>query len=135
MSTILIVEDERSNLDFFQRALEREGHCVLCAMSGAEAREICRHKRMNVDLVIADAVLREGSGARLALEIAGDCGSPPVLLVSSCPPDILMDQGYLDDARRRRLRLLQKPFTAARFVKAVASVLPGTPSPAMGAGS
>ncbi|HHU82241.1 MAG TPA: diguanylate cyclase [Firmicutes bacterium] len=50
--SILLVDDSKEYLESTRRLLEREGHTVLTAASGAEALEIVKHER--VDLMLVD---------------------------------------------------------------------------------
>ena len=47
-----MVDDSKEYLESTRRLLEREGHTVLTAASGAEALEIVKHER--VDLMLVD---------------------------------------------------------------------------------
>jgi two-component system response regulator HydG len=61
--TILIVEDERSNLTSLERIFEREGFRTLLAEEGQQALELCRKHR--VDVVLTDLMLPGMSGIDL----------------------------------------------------------------------
>ncbi len=54
-STVLVVEDDRSNLVSLERIFQREGLRVLTAESGTDALEVCRKHR--VDVVVTDLML------------------------------------------------------------------------------
>jgi two-component system response regulator HydG len=58
--TILIVEDERSNLLSLERIFQREGFRTLLAEDGRQALELCRKHR--VDVVLTDLMLPGMSG-------------------------------------------------------------------------
>ncbi|MGD8859820.1 MAG: sigma-54 dependent transcriptional regulator [Myxococcales bacterium] len=58
--TILIVEDERSNLLSLERIFQREGFRTLLAEDGKRALELCRKHR--VDVVLTDLMLPGMSG-------------------------------------------------------------------------
>jgi two-component system response regulator HydG len=62
-STILLVEDERSNLLSLERIFEREGFRTLLAEDGQQALELCRKHR--VDVVLTDLMLPGMSGIDL----------------------------------------------------------------------
>jgi DNA-binding NtrC family response regulator len=61
--TILIVEDERSNLSSLERIFSREGFRTLLAEDGQQALEACRKHR--VDVVLTDLMLPAMSGIDL----------------------------------------------------------------------
>jgi len=59
-STVLVVEDDRSNLLSLERIFQREGMRVLTAENGPDALEQCRKHR--VDVVVSDLMLPGMSG-------------------------------------------------------------------------
>jgi DNA-binding NtrC family response regulator len=61
--TVLIVEDERSNLSSLERIFGREGFRTLLAEDGQQALEMCRKHR--VDVVLTDLMLPTMSGIDL----------------------------------------------------------------------
>jgi DNA-binding NtrC family response regulator len=61
--TVLIVEDERSNLSSLERIFGREGFRTLLAEDGQQALEACRKHR--VDVVLTDLMLPTMSGIDL----------------------------------------------------------------------
>jgi len=62
-STILVVDDERSNLDSLERIFQREGARVFSASTGREAIDVCRNHR--VDVVLTDLMMPGMSGIEL----------------------------------------------------------------------
>src|SRR6476661_5139584 len=62
-ATILLVEDERSNLLSLERIFGREGFRTLLAEDGQQALEACRKHR--VDVVLTDLMLPAMSGIDL----------------------------------------------------------------------
>jgi two-component system cell cycle sensor histidine kinase/response regulator CckA len=62
--TALLVDDEDMILDIDRDLLEKLGYNVLTAKSGAEAIEIYRNNRENIDIVILDMIMpKMGGGA------------------------------------------------------------------------
>lgn len=124
MATILIVDDEPSNLEIMAAILRRHGHSTLLAETAEEALSHSRMHPGGIDLVLADVVLR----GRTAAEIAGDIDQyrpgVPFLFVS----------GYSWEALRHVFEgagmplnqaFLPKPFTVDRLVSEVNAVLDG----------
>ena len=62
-ATILIVEDERSNLSSLERIFTREGYRTLLAEEGQAAMELCRKHRVHV--VLTDLMMPGMSGIDL----------------------------------------------------------------------
>jgi two-component system response regulator HydG len=67
-STILVVDDERSNLDSLEKIFRREGARVLKAGTGREALDLCRNHR--VDVVLTDLMMPGMSGIELIKALA-----------------------------------------------------------------
>jgi CheY-like chemotaxis protein len=85
---ILCVDDERTSLIVRSLVLEKAGHEVLPAISGAEALDILRSRR--VDLVLTDLLMPGMTGADLAREVKMHHPQLPVVLfsgVNELPPD------------------------------------------------
>lgn len=125
MATILILDDEPSNLEIMAAILGRQGHSILTAENPEEALFHSRTHPGGIDLVLADVVLR----GRTAAEVAGDIDQyrpgVPFLFVS----------GYSWEALRHLFEgagmtgnqaFLAKPFTVDRLVTEVNAVLDGT---------
>ncbi len=66
--TVLLVDDDDSNLESLERIFHREGCRVLVAGSGREALEICRHHRVHV--VLTDLMMPQMSGLDLIKALA-----------------------------------------------------------------
>jgi CheY-like chemotaxis protein len=104
--TILLVDDESMILDVTQAMLEGLGYRVLTAPGGAEALEIYRENRENIDLVILDMVMPGMSGGdtfdRLKLI------NPEIKVILSSGYSL---NGMAHGIMQRGARLfLQKPF-------------------------
>lgn len=69
-STILVVEDEAVTQRLIQASLERAGHQVRCATSGAAAEAAIRE--LLPDLILLDWVLPDVTGLTLVRRIRGD---------------------------------------------------------------
>lgn len=65
--SILLVDDSREYLETTRKLLEREGHTVLTATSGAEALEIVKGKR--VDLMLVDYFMSGMTGEELVRQV------------------------------------------------------------------
>ncbi len=80
MTVVLVVDDEIRIRELVRRYLEREGHQVLTAGSGAEALETI--SRTVVDLVVLDLRLPDISGEEVAGEIRR-LGDVPILMLTA----------------------------------------------------
>jgi CheY-like chemotaxis protein len=124
MPKVLIVEDNLINLRIFRTALERHGFSVLTATTSQEAVQLSGEHAGQIDLLVADIVLRQGDGSAVATATLID-SRVPVLYVSGSPLQRFLDSGVLrpNDLCVRRWAFLAKPFSPATLVKAVASLL------------
>src|SRR5438067_13882376 len=110
---ILLVEDDPDLLLLLTEVLEDEGYRVSGASRRQQARAALR--KGDVDLLIADSVLRGGNGDDVA-KAAGRRGLP-IILLSGEPERIARLSGG-------PLPFLQKPFRAAVLLRLVRQLLP-----------
>jgi CheY-like chemotaxis protein len=67
VSNILIVDDERTILNSFQRFFEEDGYTIFTAIDGKSALKIL--KTQSIDLALLDVLMPEMTGIDLAKEI------------------------------------------------------------------
>ncbi len=81
--TILIVEDNESNLLLFKELLEIHGGATLLARNGEEAWQMAKHTKP--DLILMDIGLPEASGTDVIERIKGEpeLGHIPVIAVTA----------------------------------------------------
>jgi two-component system, sensor histidine kinase RpfC len=111
---ILVVDDNETNLQSAQIALESFGHCVSTAASGLEAIEIMR--RLEFDLVFMDMHMPSASGLDVARTIAAEFNNAaPVVMLTA---DVTKDANT--DARIREIAgFLTKPIRPSELQAAV----------------
>ena len=78
MATVLVVEDERDIRELLRRFLERAGHSVLTAATGAEGMRLL--DTCDVDLLLLDFGLPDIDGTDLLREAAGTL---PVIVLTA----------------------------------------------------
>jgi two-component system cell cycle sensor histidine kinase/response regulator CckA len=113
--TILLVEDEDAVRVAIRRQLTVRGHTILEASHGAEALEVVRMRRGNLDLVLSDVVMPEMNGTELAATLGKDFPGLPVILMSAYAPAGLTRVGPGNHA----VPVLQKPFATGQLEEAV----------------
>ncbi|SDO83772.1 sigma-54-dependent transcriptional regulator [Desulforhopalus singaporensis] len=90
MSSVLVVDDERSMRDFLKILLQKEGHEVITAAKGAEALDILTSR--HPDVVVSDIRMPGMNGIELLEAIK--LGSPelPVIMITAfaSPDDAVM---------------------------------------------
>jgi CheY-like chemotaxis protein len=110
---IMVVEDEAINAMLLAEVLEDMGHSV-CAIEATEAGAIAAAATCNLELMIVDATLGDGSGVAAVVEILRS-GPVPCVFVTG------------DASRVTRLQphavVLQKPFRLADLEHAIERAL------------
>ena len=109
---ILLVEDDPDLVVVLAQVLEREGYRVSAASRRAEALAVLREG--DVDLIVADSVLRGGNGDDVAK--AAGRREVPVIMISGEPERIARLRGG-------PVPFIEKPFRAAELVQLVARLL------------
>ena len=117
--TVLLVEDEAGVRRFSKRILEHAGYRVLEAVNGDAAEKLFAEHPGSIDLVVTDVIMP-------------GCGGPELLSrLHVLAPSLksLYMSGYTEKAAASRagiepgLPYVQKPFTAAEFVRRVREAL------------
>lgn len=117
MPRILIAEDDDAVREFVARALALQGHEVTAVTDGGKALEALAASPY--DLLLTDIVMPGMDGIALALKVAKNHPTLPVLLMT----------GYAAERQRAHnldaliCRVLLKPFTLKEVCGAVAEVL------------
>jgi len=78
---VLIVDDERSLVEFLTVLCAGEGYDVATALSFAEARE--RLAERTPDLVLCDIIMPDGNGLDLLKEMVAHSGAPAVIMMTA----------------------------------------------------
>ncbi len=112
-------------MQMFRTALQRNGFSVLEATSVDEAYNCFRQHASEVDLLIADLVLPDGSGIHVALHCWSQLPRLRTILTSGYPISMWSDQdtAELNELPSGSVAILQKPFTPAKLVEIVKGLL------------
>jgi PAS domain S-box-containing protein len=117
--TILVVEDEKSFLNYLETTLTSYNYNLLCARNGEQALNLFREEKENIDLVLSDVVMPDMSGLELAEEIEKQRPELPIILSS----------GYSDqkvspaEIREKGYTFIQKPYGVLKILKLLREVL------------
>jgi DNA-binding response OmpR family regulator len=117
--TILLVEDEEALRQLICVMLERGGYCVLEAVDGAQALEICRKCDAPIDLLLTDVVMPKMNGQALARQVGELSPKTRVLFMSGHPQSVIATNGLLEQGAD----LLLKPFTRDSLLAKVREIL------------
>ena len=118
--TILIVDDEDSDLKRSCQVLFREGYTVLEADCCSRAIRVVEDNQDRVDLLVADVSLPDGDACDLALQLRDRQPDLRVLFVSGHVGAELCRFYALDQSG---IYFLRKPFTAKQLSESVHQVL------------
>jgi two-component system cell cycle sensor histidine kinase/response regulator CckA len=125
MKTILVLEDDPSNMQVFCALLWSVGYNVLEATTGEEAIELGSHHSGSIDLLISDVSLPKPSGTDVAVELLKSHPSMPILFVSGAPMYAWdgSDLGNFEQLPPDRTAFLEKPFAASVLLNEVSGLL------------
>ena len=82
--TVLILEDDQSNLDIFSSVLASHGFKILRAKNENEAIDLSQ-QHSEIDLLVCDVAVGSSSGTEIALRLCTLSPGMPVLFVSGTP--------------------------------------------------
>jgi two-component system cell cycle sensor histidine kinase/response regulator CckA len=113
MQTILVLDDDASNLKVISLVLRSRGYDVLEAGSGAEAVRICKSHHEPIHLLIADVKVPDIPGTQVALRVIESCPDSAILFVSgTAVTDWTTDElAILECLPPGSFEILEKPFT------------------------
>jgi CheY-like chemotaxis protein/DNA-directed RNA polymerase subunit RPC12/RpoP len=124
---ILLVDDDRELNDGLRFLLEKQGHRVIQAFDGAEAREMVHRKRP--DLIILDMMMPKMGGYPLLEYFHKRPEAPPIIMITA-------KEGSQHKLYAEYLGVadyLNKPFAIERFLESVEKCLGGTQGELSGA--
>jgi two-component system, cell cycle sensor histidine kinase and response regulator CckA len=117
--TVLLVEDEAPVRMLAKRILERAGYQVLEAANGGDAEKLFALHVEQVDLVVTDVVMPGCGGPELFGRLQVRAPALRVLYMSGYTEQSAAHKAGID----RGLPFVQKPFTAAEFLRHVREAL------------
>jgi PAS domain S-box-containing protein len=119
--TVLLVEDDASVCELVRAVLTSHGYTVLSARRPQEAEILCERNRERIELMLADVVMPEMSGAELAKRLMPENPRMKVLFMSGYIDDSVIRQGI----QGKEAAFLQKPFSPQSLARKVREVLDG----------
>jgi len=117
--TVWVVEDEEPVRALVARALAGEGLTVVAAEDGAAAIRLLDEAETPPALVITDLVMPRVNGRQLSEAVRARHPDVPILFMSGYASDDVVRRGLMPE----KADFLQKPFTPAELVQAIAGVL------------
>jgi CheY-like chemotaxis protein len=123
MKSILVLEDDPSNLEIFSAILWSNGYEVLEASTPEEALNAVHRQDAPIDLLVSGVGLGiSSSGVEVAVALAKDQSNLPILFVTGTPLNAWSqsDRRNLDLLPAASVGVLEKPFLPSAFESAVA---------------
>lgn len=123
MTTILVIDDDKSVREFIRTALDDGGYRVLMAGDGEQGLDLFREE--NPDLVIKDIAMPRKGGIETIIAIRREQPDAAIIAISGG------SRGNSDALRAARLLgardVLAKPFGVRALLSCVHRCLEGTP--------
>ena len=113
VKTILVVDDDRELSDGLRAVLERQGHRVVQASNGLQAKDAVYQHRP--DLVILDMMMPRMGGFPVLEHFRGKADAPPIIMITA-------NEGSRHKAYAEYLGVvdyIRKPFAMERLLDAV----------------
>ena len=117
--TVLLVEDEAGVRQLAKRILDKAGYRVLEASNGDEAERVFARHADAIDLVVTDVIMPGCGGPELLSRLQVTAPALRVLYMSGYTEQSAAHKAGLG----RGLPFVEKPFTAAEFVRHVRDAL------------
>ncbi len=119
--TVLLAEDDDMIRAMAADILKSKGYRVLLAKDGVAAIAAFKQQPLAIDMVVFDLIMPKKSGFDAYLEIKEAVPRVKALFVTGYS-EAEIERGEL---KKRELRLLQKPYTPADFLRTVRELLDG----------
>jgi CheY-like chemotaxis protein len=123
--TILLLEDHPVVMNVLRVVLNLQGFSLVEATTVQQALQCIRQRTTDIDLLIADVGLPDGSGVQVALEFHSLLPKLRIILTSGYPPSMWNDQDAagLNELPSESVSMLQKPFLPATLLAAVVKLI------------
>jgi DNA-binding NtrC family response regulator len=117
--TVLLVEDEPGVRQLAKRVLDNAGYRVLAAANGDDAEKLFVRHPEAIDLVVTDVIMPGCGGPELLRRLRLQAPAIKVLYMSGYTEQSAVHKTGI----ARGLPFVEKPFTAAEFVRHVRDAL------------
>ncbi len=119
---ILLVDDDPMLRDLARRMLEKIGHRVVVAASGADALAVLDSRRDEITVIVTDLTMPGMSGIELIDEAQRRGAALPIVAMSG----YALNPTVRDDLAIRQIPFVPKPFTAVELTHAIDRAMPTT---------
>lgn len=119
--TVLLVEDDKSNLEITQLLLEESGYTVISSESPFDACKLFEQHAGEIGLLLSDVIMPELNGKDLYDHIRTINPDIKVLFMSGYTDDVITNRGVLPEG----INFIHKPFTILQLAKKIRGVFDG----------
>jgi len=119
-AVILIVEDEPGILNLLVSLLSEWDYSTLSARSLDQAHKIWNSHSANVDLLLTDLSLGDGSASEFIVDVLNEKPDLKVLVMTGHSREVLDFSGDLN----QRIVLVEKPFAVTELKKIIRAAAP-----------
>ncbi|HBA72180.1 MAG TPA: hybrid sensor histidine kinase/response regulator [Geobacter sp.] len=117
--TVLLVEDDESNLEITRLLLEESGYTVISTTSPFDACTLFEQRSDEIALLLSDVIMPELNGKQLYERISAVRPGLKVLFMSGYTDDVISHRGILSEGTN----FIHKPFTITKLAEKVRVVL------------
>jgi DNA-binding NtrC family response regulator len=118
--SILLIEDEDAAMAVNREMIEFLGHSAIEAKTGAEAVEIVKNYRGNIDLAILDYDLPDMKGDKVYRLIKDSAPEMKIIFSTGYDVEDIADEMQLDQKH-----FIQKPYSLTKLSAALKTILKG----------
>jgi len=122
-STILLVEDDDNLREVIAEFLRKGGHTVIAVDGVKNAIRVAIERGCQIDLMLTDVVLRDGSGNQLVTGLQQHGCHFKVIYMSGYSPKAIVHHGAMDE----QTLFLQKPFSYVTLIDKIEAALAANP--------
>ncbi len=116
---ILVVDDEKVQIETLRRALRSKGYQVFEAFNAIEALDQLESMTYRIDMVLTDYIMPGKDGIELLKKIREKYGELPVIIMTAYG-----EKGMLIDAIRNRCDgFIEKPFNVDQLINEIQRVM------------
>jgi len=119
--TVLLVEDDKFNLEITQLLLEESGYTVISSISPLKACALFEQHAGEIGLLLSDVIMPGLNGRELYNRVKNIDPDIKVLFMSGYTDDVITKRGVLPEGTN----FIHKPFTILQLAEKVRAVLDG----------
>lgn len=127
MAHILLIDDDPQVRTVLEGFLSHDGHQVICATNGKEARNLLKDR--SFDLVLTDIVMPEQDGFEIIVHLVSQQNRPHIIAISGGSPKLSQRVLLAMASHMPVERILSKPISYEQLSCTVTEVLAAPQKP------